>query len=118
MNEVERLTVELSRAIKESSVYAAYAEAYRALSQYPGLLREINELRRENFKLQNSDDAEGMFDHVESFRKRYAELRKHQAVNDFLKAELCLSRMIQSIGNSIVSEIDFDMSFLEDCDGR
>ena len=113
MNEVERLTEELSRAVKESSVYAAYTEAYRALSQYPGLLRETNELRRENFKLQNSEDIEGMFDRVETFRKNYAELRKHQEVSDFLQAELCLARMVQSIGNAVTGCLDMNVDFLD-----
>ncbi|CDD56612.1 YlbF family regulator [[Bacteroides] pectinophilus] len=113
MSEVERLTDELCRAIRTSREYAEYKEAYKILEQYPGLLRETNELRRQNFELQNSEDSDGMFDRVETFRKNYAELRKHQEVSDFLQAELCLARMVQSIGNAVTGCLDMNVDFLD-----
>ena len=112
MSDVERLTGELCQAIRTSKEYADYKEAYRLLEQYPALLRETNELRRQNFELQNSEDSDGMFDRVEMFRKNYAELRKHQEVSDFLQAELCLARMVQSIGNAVTGCLDMDVDFL------
>lgn len=112
MSEVEQLTYKLSRAVMESDEYAGYVKAYKTLSQYPSLMRETNELRRNNFTLQNSDNYEGMFDRVEAFRRKYDELRKHKVVSDFLQAELCLSRMMQMIFNSISGSIDFDIDFL------
>lgn len=114
MNEVEQLTYKLSKAVMESGEYTKYVKTYRALAQYPALMRETNELRKNNFTLQNSDNFEGMFDRVEAFRRKYDELRKHEVVNDFLQAELCLSRMIQMILNSIVNSVDFDVDFLND----
>lgn len=114
MSEVEQLTYKLSRAVMESEEYARYIQSYKALAQYPSLMREANELRKNNFTLQNSDNFEGMFDRVEAFRRKYDELRKHEVVSDFLQAELCLSRMIQMIFNSIAGSIDIDIDFLND----
>ena len=54
-----------------------------------------------------------MFDRVETFRKNYAELRKHQEVSDFLQAELCLARMVQSIGNAVTGCLDMNVDFLD-----
>lgn len=114
MQEIDRLTMELCNAINESDVYKDYLKAYNALLQYPSLLRETNELRRQNFELQNSNDMEGMFDRIEVFRKRYAELRKHEVVSNFLQAELCLFRLVQSVCTSIAGSLDFDVSFLDE----
>lgn len=114
MFEVDRLSDELASAIRDSDEYKMYLQCYNELAQYPSLMRDTNELRRNNLHFQNSADEVGMFDKVEEFSKRYATLRSNRVVSDFLQAELCLGRMIQSVMKTIVSKIDFDTSFLDD----
>lgn len=113
MSEVDVCTQKLKEAILNSEEYKEYIRTYEILTQYPGLLRQTNEFRRENFELQHSADDTDMFDKIQDFRRRYEQFRTDSIVDDFLQAELCFARMIQSITKEMLEDISFDISYLD-----
>ena len=68
--------------------------------------------RRRNFELQNMDINDNMFDEVMRFQMENAAIRKNALVNEFLKAELSVCRMLQGITRTISERIELDVDFL------
>lgn len=100
---LEALTVE----IKKTEVYQQYKMQKMIIEQHPVLLEKINEFRRRNFEIQNSDSQEDMFDVMDRFEKEYEHFREDPLVNDFLEAELAYCRLMQDIQLKITEKVEF-----------
>ena len=72
--------------LKQSKEYQDYMKALAAVKDVPGLKAQVDEFRKNNFLLQNSENTS--FESIESFELEYAELRENPLVEDFLTAEL------------------------------
>ncbi len=113
MSEVEKHKKELAKAIVNSEEYKEYLRCRDILAKNVDLYRSVNEMRKQNFMLQNAEDVSNMFEETEKLRCRYEEIRNNIVVNNFLRAEMCLCRMIQDINRTLMNAIDFDMGFLK-----
>ena len=58
--------------------------------------------------MQNAVQVEDLFDKMDYFEKEYKEFRENVIVDDFLKAELVLCRMMQEINALIVDGLNFE----------
>lgn len=112
IEDTERLSKELATALKGSEEYKSYQFYRQLLQDNPDLEREVNELRKQNFELQNSDIEDG-YEAVEDIRRRFEYVRSNDLANDFLIAESSFCRMVQNTLNSIITEIDFNVDFLK-----
>lgn len=112
MSRIEELKNELAVAVRESDEYKEYKELADYISRYPDLKRQVDELRRENFYYQVSDDIEDPIGATAQLDERFADIRRQPMVNRYLSAEMCLCRMVQDICMSVVGSIDFDVDFL------
>ena len=56
--------------------------------------------------------ADNMFDEVMRFQMENAGIRKNELVNEFLKAELSVCRMLQGITRVIADSVELDTDFL------
>lgn len=92
--------------LKESREYQEYTRALAAVKAVPGLLEQVNEFRKSNFILQNSEKT--TFDHIEDFELKYAEFRQNPLVEDFLTAELAFCRMMQYNNSLILEALHFE----------
>ena len=109
---VEEITDRLKEAILDSDVYKRYTKIYDEIKADEGLLRQVNELRRNNFFAQNGGSGRMSYDEYHNVYNATRQLRQNSLVNDFLDAELDLARMMQHFNEEIMEAIKFDCDFL------
>ena len=90
----------------KSKEYQKYVEQRERVKQYPDLKKQIDEFRRRNFEMQNSEDL--VFEKIEFFEKEYEDFRDNPLVADFLEAELAFCRMMQRHYGEVMRDIDFE----------
>ncbi len=110
---VDALATELAEAILESEEYKNFLRCRTEIKKNPQLYQAVNELRRHNFELQNSEDVVDMYDEVTKIYDRYAYIRTSLVANQFLRAELSVCRMIQDIQRKLLENMDFEVDFLD-----
>lgn len=110
---VDELAAQLAAAVLESEEYKNFLRCRTEIKKNPQLYQAVNELRRHNFELQNSEDVVDMYDEVTKIYDRYAYIRTNIVANQFLRAELSVCRMIQDIQRRLLEDLDFDVDFLD-----
>lgn len=90
----------------KSKEYQKYVEQKERVKQYPDLKKQIDEFRRRNFEMQNSEDL--VFEKIEFFEKEFEDFRDNPLVADFLEAELAFCRMMQRHYGEVMRAIDFE----------
>lgn len=108
MDRVEMCTRELISAVLESREYQDFLRIKEKVSEDPELRRKINEFRRHNFEVQNSAEVSDMYEEIDKMYKEYEEFRKNVLVDEFLKRELRVCRMIQKVSIDLISAVDLD----------
>ena len=93
-------------ALKQSKEYQDYVRTLAAVKEVPGLKEQVDEFRKKNFLLQNSENTS--FETIESFELEYAEFRQNPLVEDFLAAELAFCRMMQESNLRIIDAMQFE----------
>ena len=99
MSQIDTLTEELKKTIIESDEYKEFLRLSEIIDKYPDIKRAVDDYRRENFFFQYSDDVD---------------VKKQPFVEQYLRAEMCVCRMIQGICMNIVGAVDFNVDFLYD----
>lgn len=106
---IEIYTKALIRVIQDSEEYRAYNCVRAKLSGMPELRKQINEYRKENFRLQNFSDENLLFERMEEFRREYEEFRRNPLVEEYLSCELAVCRMLQKVANKITESVNLDL---------
>ena len=106
-------TEELVQAILASEEYREYLECFAKIKEQPELYERVGDYRKRNFELQNMDVNDNMFDEVMRFQMENSAIRKNALVNQFLKAELSVCRMLQYITRTISDNVELDIDFLK-----
>lgn len=106
-------TEELVQAILASEEYREYLECFAKIKEQPELYERVGDYRKRNFELQNMDVNDNMFDEVMRFQMENSAIRKNALVNQFLKAELSVCRMLQDIARTISDNVELDIDFLK-----
>lgn len=114
MDEIEKCTIELQKAIRRSQVYAEYEKAREELNRDPQLKQRVDEFRSLNFTLQNTSENIDFYSEIEKLEQQSRQLRKNPAADDFLEKELALCRMVQRVGEGLVSVIDIEIDGFEE----
>ncbi|MBR6770235.1 MAG: YlbF family regulator [Lachnospiraceae bacterium] len=106
-NQMQDATMEFIEALKRSASYREYETQLTRIKQQPELYGRVNEFRKKNFVIQNTEDEEKLLDRMDELDQEYEELRTIPLAEDFLKAETSFCRMMQTINMHIVRELDF-----------
>jgi len=109
---VDELTEKLAEAVVESEEYQTYLKHYMDVKTNPQLYREVNEIRKMAFELQNSDSPD-YYEEVLKISERTQHIFKNNAAVAFIRSELALCRMVQYIQRTVLEGIDIDLDFLE-----
>ena len=114
MSRVEELTKELTEAITDSCEYKRFKEFESEVMKRPDLKRALDDFRRENFRMQYSEDTGDVLSATRKYSdEQIADIRKQPEVEGYLAAEMELCRMVQEICMSVVEAVDFNMDFLQ-----
>ncbi len=105
---IDEVLDELTSLIRETKEYKNYAVQRDKLRQMPELKRQINEFRKENYRIQVMSSPEELFDKTAYFERRYAQFRENPIVEDFMTAELALCRLLQRVNTEITAGVDFE----------
>lgn len=114
MDEITRCTRELLKALKKSEAYQAFRDASRKLEDKPELKAQIDDFRRYNYLLQNSGKSEDLFEEMSNFEKEYEDFRKNPLVNEYLRTELQICRMVQRCAMEIMTSVDLEIGNFAD----
>ncbi len=106
MNDIDVAVEQMIQAIVNSPDYKEYDIQRKRVKQYPELKAQMDEFRKRNFLLQNSDSCR--LDQVDALEREFAGLRENPIVSEFLAAELALCRLIQNIDNRLVEALHFE----------
>lgn len=109
--EFEQATGRYADAIKATKVYRCYREQLAKIKEMPDKYRQVNEIRRENYELQKNESGDGLYERIEAFADKMEQLREDPVVDEFLKAELALCRLMQEIMIRLTEAIEFDREF-------
>ena len=102
INAIENYVV----ALKNTKEYKNYMAALAAVKEVPGLKEQVDDYRKQNFFLQNSETTN--FEAVENFEKKYEDFRENPIVEVFLDAELAFCRMMQYNNSLILEALHFE----------
>ena len=98
----------------ESREYVYYTKCLSELQQEPELYAEVNELRRVNFELQNSNSNNMSYEQYAQISARITNLRKNPLVSRFLNSEIGVGRLVSNIYRQVIEDIELDLDFLDD----
>lgn len=113
INKIEELKADIKKTIQQSQAYKEYLELNELLLRQPDVKRQVDDYRRENFRLQYSDDVGDSISASQSLTQGYEEMFRQPLVSRYLSAELSICRLVQEICMSVVESVDFDMDFLQ-----
>ena len=76
MSRVEELTKELTEAITDSCEYKRFKEFESEVMKRPDLKRALDDFRRENFRMQYSEDTGDVLSATQELEGHFADIRK------------------------------------------
>lgn len=106
---VEIYTLALIRVIHDSDAYKAYKAVREKVSREPELKSQINRYRMECYQLQNTGEVASLYERTQEFDRKYAELLKNPLVDEYLRCELAICRMLQQIATRVVESVELDL---------
>ncbi|MCC8045887.1 MAG: YlbF family regulator [Clostridiales bacterium] len=109
MNTIEKCTQDLIRSIQDTEEYRRYQELRAVADQDPQLRKSLNDFRRRVYQTQTSGETLDHFSEQERLGRDAAQFRKNELVDEYLKMELHICRMIQEISFQLADAIDLDL---------
>ncbi len=106
MRELDYAASVFTEAIKSTAEFREYVRQKEMVKNKPGLKAALDEYRRRNFEIQNSNNES--FEEIEKFEREYAAFREDPLVDAFLAAELAFCRMMQEVTLHITESLDFE----------
>ncbi len=107
-HEVDEYTEKLAEALVNSEEYKRFTRIRDKVAKNPELRERINEFRIHNYQLQNSSEVLDVMEELDTMLGNYQDFRKDPMVDEFLRAELRVCRMLQEICLRVVENIDLD----------
>lgn len=91
----------LIEAILSSGDYRDYKRCEEELSQYPGMLETIMDLRKQTIELYRCSSEDEFIAGTEELGRKYEVIQKYPEVNAFLEAEDAILRMLQDVSTGV-----------------
>lgn len=109
MTDTLELSRQLNACIKDSEVYKNYQYCKDKLRQKPDKLQQLMEFRKKNYEIQNNEMLDNPYDEVNNLFIEYDSIAHDTIVNDFIRAEQKLVRMMKMVYEQIADDLDFDI---------
>lgn len=109
MDRIEQSTRNLIDAIQNSEEYVSFSAARDKLREDPELRSKVNEFRVNVFEMQNSQEPSDPYAEQQRLCRDADEFRKNSLVDEFLRAELSVCRILQKMVAEIVEAVDLDI---------
>ncbi|MCD8011680.1 MAG: YlbF family regulator [Lachnospiraceae bacterium] len=109
MDKIEECTKALTRSIQETEEYQSFQRLRKVADQDPELHQKLNEFRRRVYDVQTSGETLDFYSEQERLGRDAAEFRKNELVDEYLKTELHICRIIQKVAFQVAEAIDLDL---------
>ncbi|MCD8076383.1 MAG: YlbF family regulator [Lachnospiraceae bacterium] len=109
MRTVEESTQELIQSIQNTEEYQRYQKLRIIVEADAELRGKLNAFRRRVYQAQTSDETLDYYSEQARLGMDAAELRKNELVDEYLKVELHICRMIQKTAFELADAIDLDL---------
>lgn len=109
MSNIDYYVNRVIEEIKSESVYRQYTTSLEKLNANPEIKRQVDELRRLNYQAQIKNDDIDSYDTIDDIDDKINELSCIPEVNQFLKAEAALCRLLQDISVRVHEAIHLDV---------
>ena len=111
--EIRRRLEELVKAIRSGEECRMFEEAKRRLDEEPDKRKKADDFRRKNFEFQNSEESMSSQAQAAMYREREA-LRRDPLIDEYLKAELVMCRLLRQITLIVMETVDLDLDSMVD----
>ena len=111
--EIRRRLDNLIEAVASSEEFRVFEEAKRRLDSEPEKRRMADDFRRRNFEFQNSEESMSAQAQVAMYHVRES-LRRDSLIDEYLKAELVMCRLLRQISLNIMESVDLDLDCMQD----
>lgn len=109
MLQVDDKLEEFLKEIRHTDVAKKYDEIRAKIMENPQLAEQIDDFRRQNFRMQMQTFPDQMMDASDHFAQDHARFRENPLVQEFLEAELAYCRMLQEITSRIFDVIPLEL---------
>ena len=92
--------------IKNSPEYIDFKSKRSAVAENPELKAKADRIRMENFELQQITDETALMDKLDKFMERNEEDYAIVEIHDYIEAETSFCRLMQSIIDRVMGELD------------
>ena len=96
-------------AIRNSEEFIRYQAIKEKVHGFPKLESQITEFRKKNYEIQNNEMLDNPYDEVNNLFMEYDSIVHDTIVNDFIRAEQKLVRMMKLVYEQIADDLDFDI---------
>lgn len=111
--EVRKRAEALISSIKDCTEYRRFEQARQSLDAQPQKRKTADLFRKKNFLLQNAAELNPP-QSQEAMSLEREELRRDPVIDDYLKSELALCRMLRQLTLQLMGSVDLDLDALED----
>ena len=109
MSQIEDVMDGLMTAIRNSEEFIRYQAIKEKVHGFPKLESQITEFRKKNYEIQNNEMLDNPYDEVNNLFMEYDSIVHDTIVNDFIRAEQKLVRMMKLVYEQIADDLDFDI---------
>lgn len=109
MTDTLELSGRLNQSIKDSDVYKNYQYCKDKLRQRPDKMEKLVEFRKKNYEIQSNEMLDNPYDEVNNLFMEYDSIVHDTIVNDFIRAEQKLVRMMRHVYEQIADGLDFEL---------
>ena len=113
MSQIDDALKQLMTAIRTSEEFIRYQTIKEKVHGFPELENQINEFRKKNYLLQNSQGTVDLYEETDRMEDEYREFRKNPMVAEFLNAENALCKVVQQINWTLIEGLEFEVGFEE-----
>ncbi len=106
--EIQECLSRLVEAIKACPELKEYNEARAELKKDPEKERRVQEYRKMNYRLQNSEDEVDLFTEADRLADEFRDVYHDSVMQDYLKAEAALCKVVQQIDAEVIGCLDFE----------
>ena len=109
MSQIEDAMDGLMTAIRNSEEFIRYQAIKEKVHGFPKLESQITEFRKKNYEIQNNEMLDNPYDEVNNLFMEYDSIVHDTIVNDFIRAEQKLVRMMKLVYEQMADDLDFDI---------
>ncbi len=98
---------QLIENLKQCPELQTYREAREELKKYPEKETRVQEYRQANYRVQNAGDEIDLFSEMDRLGETYQDVFQDPVMQNYLKAEAGLCKIVQTIDAAVVEALDF-----------